>query len=143
MAEYISAASSTERVIGPGVSRVGLRGRTPYVLTRPTLVLSAVIPHQDAGSRTEPPVSVPTAQGASPAATATPEPLLEPPGVRWRLGSHGFQGVPRREFVDEVDRRKPSCGNVGGELVHGAEGQFGVRHVALCKSSVGAAFTAR
>ena len=57
------------------------------------------MPHQDAGRRTEPPVSVPTAQGASPAATATPEPLLEPPGVRLRCGSQGFQGVPRRVLV--------------------------------------------
>ena len=59
------------------------------------------MPHQEAGRRTEPPVSVPTAQGASPAATATPEPLLEPPGVRLRCGSHGFQGVPRRVFVPQ------------------------------------------
>src|SRR2546427_6997421 len=36
-------------------------------------------------SRTEPPVSVPIAQGANLAATATPEPLLEPPGVRGTL----------------------------------------------------------
>jgi len=39
------------------------------------------MPHQDAGTRTEPPVSVPTAQGTMRAATATLEPLLEPPGV--------------------------------------------------------------
>ena len=52
------------------------------MLTRPIVVFSPVMPHQEAGSRTEPPVSVPIAQGASPAATATPEPLLDPPGVR-------------------------------------------------------------
>jgi hypothetical protein len=45
-------------------------------------------------SRTEPPVSVPTAHGTSRAATATPDPLLEPPGVRANLQSQGFQGVP-------------------------------------------------
>jgi len=64
------------------------------VLTRPIVVLRPVKPHQDAGSRTEPPVSVPIAQGAKPAATATPEPLLDPPGVRATVGSHGFHGVP-------------------------------------------------
>src|SRR6266513_6136567 len=58
------------------------------------VVLSPVRPQNEAGSRTEPPVSVPIAQGASRAATATPEPLLEPPGVRATSGSHGFHGVP-------------------------------------------------
>ena len=87
--------------MGPGVSRVGLSGNTPYVLTRPILVFKPVIPHQDAGKRTEPPVSVPTAHGTSPAATATPEPLLEPPGVLARWRSQGFHGVPRREFVPQ------------------------------------------
>src|SRR5437773_8930557 len=67
----------------------------PKVLTRPIVVLRPLRPHHDAGSRTEPPVSVPIAQGAKPAATATPEPLLEPPGVRATVGSHGFHGVPR------------------------------------------------
>ena len=62
---------------------------------RPMVVLRPVMPHQEAGSRTDPPVSVPMAQGTMRAATATPEPLLEPPGVRWVCGSHGFQGVPR------------------------------------------------
>ncbi len=52
------------------------------------------MPHHAAGRRTEPPVSVPMAQGASRAATATPEPLLEPPGVRGTSRSHGFHGVP-------------------------------------------------
>lgn len=29
-----------------------------------------------------------------PEAAATAEPLLDPPGTRWVLESHGFQGVP-------------------------------------------------
>src|ERR1700761_6091046 len=66
----------------------------PWVLTRPIVVLSPVRPHHEAGRRTEPPVSVPIAQGANPAATATLEPLLDPPGVRATSGSHGFHGVP-------------------------------------------------
>src|SRR6516164_6692597 len=40
------------------------------------VVFSPVIPHQAAGMRTEPPVSVPRAQGTIRAATATAEPLL-------------------------------------------------------------------
>src|SRR5438876_10651629 len=36
-------------------------------------------PQCDAGPRMEPPVSEPSANGASPAATAAPEPLDEPP----------------------------------------------------------------
>src|SRR5918998_2175079 len=53
-------------------------------------------PHRDAGWRTEPPVSVPIAQGALPAATAAAEPPDEPPGTRPR--SHGFCTGPNPEF---------------------------------------------
>ena len=42
--------------------------------------------------RIEPAPSVPSAAAASPAATAVPEPPLEPPLVR--LGSHGLQVAP-------------------------------------------------
>ena len=41
---------------------------------RPIVVLSPVMPHQAAGTRTEPPVSVPTSHGTMRAATATPDP---------------------------------------------------------------------
>ncbi len=73
----------------------------PAVLTRPTVTLRPVSPQNEAGSRTEPPVSVPIAQGAIRAATATPEPLDEPPGVRGVARSHGFQGVPMRWLVPQ------------------------------------------
>src|SRR6185503_17399163 len=46
------------------------------------------MPHMEAGFRTEPPVSVPSAAGTMPAASATPEPLDEPPGKC--LPPHGF-----------------------------------------------------
>ena len=52
------------------------------------------MPHMEAGLRTEPPVSVPSAAGTMPAASATPEPLDEPPG-KWlppqglTAGGHG------------------------------------------------------
>src|SRR4029078_10911819 len=74
------AASSAVRVSTPIVSRVGDIGTTPYRLIRPFVVFSPVTPLRAAGMRTEPPVSEPIAAGASPAATATPEPLLDPPG---------------------------------------------------------------
>src|SRR5207244_3854786 len=50
------------------------------------------MPHSAAGWRIEPPVSVPSAQGASPAATAAALPPEEPPGTRSR--SHGLRTGP-------------------------------------------------
>ena len=48
----------------------------------------------------EPPVSEPSAHGASPAVTAAAEPPPEPPGTR--DGSHGFFVGPYAEFsVDD------------------------------------------
>src|SRR6266567_1409342 len=44
--------------------------------------------------RIDPPVSVPSAAGASAAATATAEPLLDPPATRCVAVSHGFHGAP-------------------------------------------------
>ena len=58
--------------------------------------LSPTIPHSAAGWRIEPPVSVPIAHGASPAATAAALPPLEPPGTRSR--SHGLRTGPNAEF---------------------------------------------
>src|SRR6478672_5636736 len=54
------------------------------------------MPHKDAGWRIEPPVSVPMAHGASPAATAAALPPEEPPGTRSR--SHGLSTGPKAEF---------------------------------------------
>jgi hypothetical protein len=65
------------------------------------VVFSPVMPFHAAGMRTEPPVSVPIAQGAIRAATATPEPEDEPPGVRCVLSSQGFHGVPRCWLVPQ------------------------------------------
>ncbi|EEF27541.1 conserved hypothetical protein [Ricinus communis] len=63
------ATSATLRAIGPGVSRRRLVGRNPTT------------PHSAAGMRTEPPVSVPTAAGASRAASSAPQPPLLPPAM--------------------------------------------------------------
>jgi hypothetical protein len=50
----------------------------------------------------DPPVSVPSATSASPVATATADPLEEPPGSR--RGSTGFTGVPAHEFTPLADQ---------------------------------------
>jgi hypothetical protein len=62
--------------------------------------LSPTIPHSAAGWRIEPPVSVPIAHGARPAATAAAEPPELPPGTRER--SQGLSTGPKAQFsVDE------------------------------------------
>ena len=61
--------------------------------------LSPTIPQSDAGWRIEPPVSVPIAHGAVPAATAAAEPPEEPPGTR--SGSQGLRTGPKPEFSVE------------------------------------------
>src|SRR5678815_2792818 len=45
-----------------------------------------------AGTRIEPAVSVPKATSAMPPATATADPLEEPPGIRRRQKQNGFRG---------------------------------------------------
>ena len=47
----------------------------------------------------DPPVSEPSAHGASPALTAAAEPPPEPPGTR--VGSQGFRDGPNAEFSVE------------------------------------------
>src|SRR5438034_11593983 len=70
------------------------RETVPYVGRRPTFPQSAD------GCLIEPPVSDPSAHGASPADTAAADPPPEPPGTR--AGSHGLRVGPYAEFsVDE------------------------------------------
>ena len=52
------------------------------------------IPVRDAGMRIDPPPSLPSASGNMPAATATAEPALDPPGVS--AGFHGLRVVGKR-----------------------------------------------
>ena len=91
------AQSSAVRAIGPTQSIVRDRGRSPRRLTSRSVGLRPAMPHQAAGSRIEPAVSVPTAPGSSPAATAAAEPEEEP--CASRDGSQGFrtggQGRPK------------------------------------------------
>src|SRR6188474_853738 len=68
---------------------------SPYRDTRPYVGFMPTTPHSAAGCRTDPPVSVPSAMGANPVATATADPPLEPPGIR--DVSHGLRVGPKAE----------------------------------------------
>src|SRR3982751_2580900 len=57
-------------------------GTTPAVEMSPRLGLRPTMLLNPAGTRPDPAVSVPSASGTSPAATATAEPELDPPGMR-------------------------------------------------------------
>src|SRR5579864_8203040 len=80
------------RAIGPTLSKLGASGHTPFVEMRPNVVFSPETPQHADGIRIEPPVSVPMAISASPVATATADPLDDPPGMS--ALSSGFAGVP-------------------------------------------------
>src|SRR5688500_2232834 len=56
----------------------------PWRLTRPYVGFIPTTPQSAAGLRIDPDVSPPVAAIRSPAASAAPEPLLDPPGVRER-----------------------------------------------------------
>src|SRR5688572_4091236 len=73
------AQSRTLRASGPTVSSDHERGSTPKRLTRPHVGFNPTTPLNAAGWRIEPPVSEPSAPKHTRAATATPEPLEEPP----------------------------------------------------------------
>ena len=79
--------------MGPIVSMLGASGHTPPSGIRPCVVFSPATPQNAAGTRIEPPVSEPKAISASPPATATADPLDDPPGTR--PGSSGLTGVPK------------------------------------------------
>src|SRR2546426_8670438 len=92
MISNISTQSSTVRVIGDTVSIVHASGTTLWLLTRPIVGRIPTIPFTDEGRRIEPPVSVPRAPRHVRAATAAPEPPLEPAGKR--SGFHGLRQRP-------------------------------------------------
>src|SRR4051812_29300957 len=85
-------ASSTVRANTEGQSSVRQAGTRPAVESAPRLGLSPTILPSPAGTRPEPAVSVPSANGTRPAATATPEPELDPPGMSF--GSKVLRGTP-------------------------------------------------
>src|SRR4051812_30745773 len=88
----IRCNSSALRVKTPTVSNVGEKGITPATEIRPCEGRQPQMPQLLAGTRTEPPVSVPRAKSTIPQATADAEPLEEPPGTR--SGAAGLSGVP-------------------------------------------------
>ena len=77
-----AAASRTVRHMGPAVSCEWEMGMTPARLQSPTVGLMPTIPLLDDGHMMEPPVSVPTVSAHRFADAATPEPELEPQGLR-------------------------------------------------------------
>jgi hypothetical protein len=68
------------------------RSGAPANGTRPEVGRSAATPLATAGTRSDPPRSLPSASGAMPVATATASPPLDPPGVR--VGSQGLRVAP-------------------------------------------------
>ena len=96
MAESRIAASRTLRVNVPTVSSDDANAMRPYREMSPYVGFSPTTPHSDAGWRTEPPVSVPRAHTASPAATAAADPPEDPPGTVSR--PHGLCTGPNAEF---------------------------------------------
>ena len=86
-----SAASRTVRAIAPTWASVGA-AETGKIGTRPNCALMPKRPQSAEGMRTEPPPSVQSANGVSPAATLAPAPPLEPPDVFVR--SHGLRVIP-------------------------------------------------
>src|SRR5450432_1262152 len=104
-----AAASRTVRVSGPCQARPLTSPATGPLLTRPRLTFNPTRPHTLAGMRTEPPPSLPWANGARPAATAAPAPPLEPPadfdrshGVRAGGATSGsvYAGAPNSAAFD-------------------------------------------
>ncbi len=95
MTSSISAASRTERVIGPLVkSPPQISPATGDSVTLPREGLRPTTPQHEAGMRTDPPPSLPSASGPSPVATCAAAPPLEPPVVCSRF--HGFRAGGQR-----------------------------------------------
>src|SRR4051812_31786781 len=88
----IRCNSSALRVNTPTVSSVGENGMTPATEMKPCEGRQPQMPQLLAGTRTEPPVSVPRAKSTSSQATADAEPFDEPPVTR--SGAAGFSGDP-------------------------------------------------
>src|ERR1044071_4189065 len=100
------AASVTVRAIGPAVSWLCAIGIIPARLTRPIVGLIPTREFADEGQTMEPSVSVPIAAAQRFAATAAPEPELEPQG--FRSSEYGFFVWPPRPLqpLDDLVERK-------------------------------------
>ena len=100
------AASRTLPAIGPAVSWLCAIGIIPRRLISPTVGLMPTIPFAAEGQMMEPLVSVPTASGTMPAATAIADPELDPHGDR--VTSWGFLACPPAPLqpLDDRSERK-------------------------------------
>jgi len=92
IASNTSAASTALRAIGPTLSIVHDSGIAPWRLTAPNVGRRPATPHCRHGETIEPSVSVPSANGTSPAATALAEPADEP--LLPFSGSYGLRVRP-------------------------------------------------
>src|SRR3954447_6055860 len=88
----ICSNNSALRVNTPTVSSVGANGITPATEMRPCEGRQPQMPQLLAGTRTDPPVSVPRAKSTRSQATADADPFDEPPVTR--SGAAGFSGDP-------------------------------------------------
>src|SRR5687767_15802494 len=77
-------------------------GMMPARLTRPTVGLMPTIPFADEGHTIDPSVSVPIATAVMFAATAAPDPELDPHGLR--SSTYGFRHCPPRALQPLEDR---------------------------------------
>src|SRR5579871_1266602 len=78
----------------------------PATDKRPNVVRKPYSPQKLAGTRTDPPVSVPSAKSQRPAATTEAEPLDDPPGTR--VGAFGLIGVPKCGFIPNIPQATSS-----------------------------------
>ena len=90
------AKVSASRANQPVVSELGACGIMPVRSSRPWVGRMPYRPQKLAGTRTDPPVSVPSAVSHRPWATAEAEPDEDPPGTR--SGALGLSGVPSNGF---------------------------------------------
>src|SRR5207249_832418 len=91
---------------GPTVSCVCEIGTTPWRLVTPTVGLMPTTPLFDDGLMIDPSVSVPSAATHRLAETATPEPALEPPGLRSSTyGLRVWRPRPLQPLADRFDRK--------------------------------------
>src|SRR5207237_10708276 len=108
-----TAAAVTFRAIGPAVSWSALIGTTPARLHSPSVGLIPTSPLAPDGQTIEPSVSVPTAATARSAAEATPEPELEPHGLRSRTyGMFVWPPMPLQPLDDGPERKLAHSGRL-------------------------------
>src|ERR1700736_4428427 len=96
MIDSVCAASRTSPVIGPAWSSDDAKAIIPYRDTLPYAGFTPMILQNDAGSRIDPPVSVPNPIGTVLAPTVLALPPDDPPGTPSRC--HGLRVGPNAEF---------------------------------------------